>query len=88
MLDGLGLAETTPGPLILVTEFVGFLAAWRNAGGGSWAMAAAGRRRDAVGDLRAVLPVDLRRRALHRADHRQAAPARALSPPSPPRWSA
>ena len=25
MLDGLGLAETTPGPLILVTEFVGFL---------------------------------------------------------------
>jgi chromate transporter len=29
MLDGLGLAETTPGPLILVTEFVGFVAAWR-----------------------------------------------------------
>ncbi|MFT7490933.1 MAG: chromate transporter [Pseudohongiellaceae bacterium] len=26
MIDGLGLAETTPGPLILVTEFVGFLA--------------------------------------------------------------
>ncbi len=33
MLDGLGLAETTPGPLILVTEFVGFLAAYRNGGG-------------------------------------------------------
>ncbi len=33
MLDGLGLAETTPGPLILVTEFVGFLAAYRNSGG-------------------------------------------------------
>ena len=30
MLDGLGLAETTPGPLILVTEFVGFLAAYRD----------------------------------------------------------
>ncbi|NRG17255.1 chromate efflux transporter [Rhizobiales bacterium] len=29
MLDGLGLAETTPGPLILVTEFVGFLAGYR-----------------------------------------------------------
>jgi chromate transporter len=29
MLDGLGLAETTPGPLILVTEFVGYLAAYR-----------------------------------------------------------
>jgi chromate transporter len=33
MLDALGLAETTPGPLILVTEFVGTLAAWRNGGG-------------------------------------------------------
>jgi chromate transporter len=33
MLDGLGLAETTPGPLILVTQFVGFLAAHRHPGG-------------------------------------------------------
>lgn len=32
MLDGLGLAETTPGPLILVTQFVGFLAAQRQSG--------------------------------------------------------
>ena len=32
MLDGLGMAETTPGPLILVLEFVGFLAAYRNPG--------------------------------------------------------
>jgi chromate transporter len=31
MADGLGLAETTPGPLILVTQFVGFLAAFRDA---------------------------------------------------------
>jgi chromate transporter len=30
MLDGLGLAETTPGPLIMVTQFVGFVAAWQN----------------------------------------------------------
>ncbi len=29
MIDGLGLAETTPGPLILVLEFVGFLAGYR-----------------------------------------------------------
>ncbi len=29
MADGLGLAETTPGPLILVTQFTGFLAAFR-----------------------------------------------------------
>lgn len=34
MVDGLGLAETTPGPLILVTEFVGFLAAEK--AGGFW----------------------------------------------------
>jgi len=33
MLDALGLAETTPGPLILVTEFVGTLAAFRESGG-------------------------------------------------------
>lgn len=33
MLDGLGLAETTPGPLIIVTQFVGFLAAFRHAHG-------------------------------------------------------
>ena len=31
MVDALGLAETTPGPLILVTQFVGFLAAFRDA---------------------------------------------------------
>lgn len=31
MLDGLGLAETTPGPLIMVVQFVGFLGAFRNA---------------------------------------------------------
>ena len=32
VLDGLGLAETTPGPLVLVTEFVGFLAGFRKGG--------------------------------------------------------
>ena len=32
MIDGLGLAETTPGPLILVTEYVGYLAALRQTG--------------------------------------------------------
>jgi len=32
MLDGLGLAETTPGPLILVLQFVGFLGGYRNPG--------------------------------------------------------
>ena len=33
MLDGLGMAESTPGPLIMVTQFVGFLGAWRDHGG-------------------------------------------------------
>lgn len=33
MLDGLGMAETTPGPLIIVTQFVGFMGAYRNAHG-------------------------------------------------------
>ena len=32
MLDGLGMAETTPGPLIMVTQFVGFMAAFREPG--------------------------------------------------------
>lgn len=32
MLDGLGLAETTPGPLIMVVQFVGFLGAWHHPG--------------------------------------------------------
>jgi chromate transporter len=44
MMDALGLAETTPGPLILVTEFVGFLAAERAAPPGSslaWGLAGA-----------------------------------------------
>jgi chromate transporter len=33
MLDGLGMAETTPGPLIQVVQFVAFMAAFRDAGG-------------------------------------------------------
>ena len=32
MLDGLGMAETTPGPLIMVVQFVGFMAAYRDPG--------------------------------------------------------
>ncbi len=33
MLIGLGLAESTPGPLIMVTQYVGFLGAWNLPGG-------------------------------------------------------
>ena len=32
MLDGLGMAEATPGPLIMVTQFVGFMGAYRSPG--------------------------------------------------------
>lgn len=32
MLDGLGMAESTPGPLIMVTRFVGFMGAYRSPG--------------------------------------------------------
>ncbi len=32
MMDGLGLAETTPGPLIMVVQFVGFMAGWNYPG--------------------------------------------------------
>lgn len=43
MIDGLALAETTPGPLILVLQFVGFLAAYRWAGDmNPWLAAALG----------------------------------------------
>lgn len=44
MMTGLGLAETTPGPLILVTEFVGFLAAFYEGGAheGNWGLGLAG----------------------------------------------
>jgi chromate transporter len=33
MVDGLALAETTPGPLIMVLQFVGFMAGWNAPGG-------------------------------------------------------
>jgi chromate transporter len=42
MLDGLGLAETTPGPLILVLQFVGTIAAYREGGGDAVVMGVLG----------------------------------------------
>ena len=41
MIDGLGLAETTPGPLILVNQYVGFMAGWGQGGVGLAATGAA-----------------------------------------------
>lgn len=40
MMDGLGLAETTPGPLIMVVQFVGFMGAWQHPEGLSPLLAA------------------------------------------------
>jgi len=40
MMDGLGLAETTPGPLIMVLQFVGFMGAWQHPEGLSPVLAA------------------------------------------------
>ena len=39
MMDGLALGETTPGPLIMIVAFVGFVGAWQQALGGSAALA-------------------------------------------------
>ena len=67
MLDGLGMAETTPGPLIQVVQFVGFMGAYRNPGPLSpLAAGIAGIGDHDLGHVRAVLPVDLSRRAVHR----------------------
>ena len=42
MIDGLALGETTPGPLIMVVAFVGFVGAWTKAALGAGALALAG----------------------------------------------
>ena len=65
MVDGLALAETTPGPLIMVVQYVAFLAAFRHPGG----LNPVYRRRIGfsahdLGHLHALLPLDLCRRAL------------------------
>ena len=75
MLDGLGMAETTPGPLIMVLQFVGFMAAFRAPGMFPPLLAGA------LGGLLATwvtftpcFLMDIRRRSLHRAASRQQSP--------------
>ena len=70
MLDGLGLAETTPGPLVLVMEFVGFLAGF---GAGGVVMGIAAALVTLWATLRALLPLGLRRRPLRRTPTPRAA---------------
>ena len=89
MVDGLGLAETLPGPLIMVTQFVGFLAAYRDAA--PFSPVTAGVLGAALTTWVTFVPsmlLDLRRRAVRRAAARATSGCRARSPPSPPRWSA
>jgi chromate transporter len=56
MIDGLALGETTPGPLIMVVAFVGFVGGWNGAPFGPHAQALAGACAAAVAALFTFLP--------------------------------
>jgi chromate transporter len=56
MIDGLALGETTPGPLIMIVAFVGFLGAWNGALFGQSALLAAGVAGAAVATFFTFLP--------------------------------
>src|SRR5216684_2648371 len=56
MIDGLALGETTPGPLIMVVAFVGFVGAWTRAAFGPEALALAGCAGAAVATFFTFLP--------------------------------
>ena len=72
MITGLALAETTPGPLIMVVQFVAFVGAYHDPGSlNPWVAAVARVPPDHLGDLRAVLRVRLRRRPLRGTTPRQ-----------------
>ena len=66
-IDGLGLAETTPGPLIMVLQFVGFMTGWNRPEGMSrLASASLGAGRDDLGDLPPLLLLHLPGSSLRR----------------------
>ena len=71
MIDGLALGETTPGPLIMVVAFVGFVGGWTKALFGPDSLRAGRHRRRVRRDVLhvpAVVPVHPRRRAAGRVD--------------------
>ncbi len=68
MIDGLALGETTPGPLIMVVSFVGFVGGWNQALFGTGALPLAGGNGGELLHLPAVVPVHPAGRALHRVD--------------------
>ena len=77
MLDGLGMAETTPGPLIQVVQFVGFLGAYRDPAPLSpLAAGVAGVGDHHLGHLRPLFPLDFSRGAVHRIPPRPQSPQR------------
>ena len=91
MIDGLALGETTPGPLIMVVAFVGFVGGWRKQVLGPDALVPrrrAGRHGGHLLHLPAVLRLHPRRRAAGRGDARQAAASPRRCRRSPRRWSA
>ena len=88
MVTGLGLAETTPGPLIMVVQFVGFLGAYNDPGPlPPLRRRHPGCRRHRVGDLPPVLHVHLPRRAVRRTPPPPATARRAPCAASPQRSS-
>ena len=87
MIDGLALGESTPGPLIMVVAFVGFVGGWTQAVLGADALFLSGAVAAAVVTYFTFLPsfcfillggpldrIDPRRPALHRAADRRSPP--------------
>ena len=72
-IAGLALAETTPGPLIMVLQFIGYMAGW-HASGGATATATARGAAHELGNIPAVVRPDPRRRAVRAAARRQPPP--------------
>jgi len=71
-VDGLALAETTPGPLIMVLQFVGFMAGWNNPQGmDQTTSAVVGALVTTYATFLPVLHLHLPRRALHRGAARE-----------------
>ncbi len=77
MVRGLALAESTPGPLIMVVQFVAFVGAYRDPGSlDPWLAAVLGSAPDHLGHVRAVLRVHLPRCAVRRTAAREHAASR------------
>jgi len=77
MVRGLALAETTPGPLIMVVQFVAFVGAFRDPGSlNPWVAATIAAFAHHLGDLCALLPVHPARRPLCRTTPTQQQPVR------------